>query len=62
MTYISTPAVGGQDLILLIQVQNLYESESIAYKYGLTCVMHGTSHLANTLIIVQQVLDQSLLI
>ena len=61
-THVSTPAVGGEDLVLLVQVEDLDERQSVLDGDGLRRVVHRTANFAHALVVVQQVLDQSLLI
>ena len=52
-THISTPAVGRQDLILLIQVQYLNESETEADVDRLGCVVDRSADSPHPLVVVK---------
>ena len=56
-TYVSVPAVGGEHLILLVEVENLNKSESVLDVNRLARVVDGTTHQPHLLIVVEQVFD-----
>ncbi len=61
-TYISVPAVGRQDLVLLVQIQNLNERQSVFHDDRLGLVGNRASHLPRGFVLLQEMLDETLLI
>jgi hypothetical protein len=60
--YIATPDVGREHLILLVEVKDLYEVESVLDLDLLGRVLHRTTNQANSFVIAQQILDQFLFV
>ena len=61
-THISTPAVGRQNLVFLVEVKNLYEGQPIADADRLRRVVDRPADSTDARVVVEQVLDQSLLV
>ena len=61
-THISTPAVGREDLILLVEVEDLDEGEAVADVDRLRRVVDGPADTTHPCVVVEQVLDESLLV
>ncbi|KAK2169886.1 hypothetical protein LSH36_6g07021 [Paralvinella palmiformis] len=61
-THISTPDISSQDLILLIQIQNLYKGQSVSNRYRICRVIDRSTHNTDTFVIRQQMFDQPLLV
>ena len=61
-TYISVPAVGGEHLVLLVEVEDLDERQAVLHVDRLARVVHRPSHQPHLLVVVEQVLQQALLL
>ena len=60
-TDITAPDVGGEYLVLLVEVEDLDESDTVADVDRLGCVEYWTTDDPNMLVVVEQVLYQLLL-
>jgi hypothetical protein len=61
-TYIFAPAVGSDDLVLLINIQYLNQLQSEEDLQRFICAPHRPTHATAAVIPVQQMLDEPLLI
>ena len=61
-THVSTPDVGLQYLVFLVQVEDLYQGQAVVDLDRLRVVQHGTTDDAERLVLLQQRLDEALLV
>ncbi len=61
-THVSAPDVGGEDLVLLVQVEDLDEREPVAHPHRLGRVVDRPPDQPHLLVVLQQMLDEALLV
>ena len=61
-TYISAPAVSCKNLILLVEIQDLDESEAVFHFYGIRSVKYRTADFTDPFVILQQMLYEPFLV
>ena len=61
-SYVSAPDVNGENLIFLVDVEDLYERHAVGHADSLGGVVDRSTNHTHLLVVVQQVLDESLFV